>query len=378
MYSFRIIYSAIALFILISAGCSVKRENAGFSISGSLKNHKNKLLVLTLEEDINRKQAREIAQIPVNEQGNFAVDFDLEPHIYTLKFPDQKTKILAVGKGQNIVIEDDVKTSAVKVSGSEDTNKLEAYENFRKESLDRLVISVRNEIKLLKAKNTPEDDPQLVKLSNLEIENYNKHKDELIEFIQKNMGTSIAVYATSIRWDGDHNLPFLESLATEFEKTHPGLAVTEKIKEKVKILKNTSIGGRADDIIMPDKNGQEAALSSLNAKYILIDFWASWCAPCRRESPELVNLYNKYNPKGFEIYGVALESEKENWLDAIASDQRIWKNVSTLREFETPAAFQYAVTSLPANFLIDSDRKIIGKNLHGEELRSTLERLFED
>ncbi|NJM52883.1 MAG: TlpA family protein disulfide reductase [Blastocatellia bacterium] len=126
---------------------------------------------------------------------------------------------------------------------------------------------------------------------------------------------------------------------------------------------------------MPNQNGEIIALNSLKAKYILIDFWGSWCAPCRRESGELNELYQKYSPKGFEIYGVGLESEKEAWLKAIEQDKRIWTNVSTFQEFATPVTFDFAVTSLPANFLIDEEGRIIAKNLHGKELREMLEKI---
>jgi thiol-disulfide isomerase/thioredoxin len=127
---------------------------------------------------------------------------------------------------------------------------------------------------------------------------------------------------------------------------------------------------------MPDKNGAVVPLSSIKAKYILIDFWGSWCAPCRRESRLLGVLYQKFKPAGFEIYGVGLESGKENWLKAIEQDKRIWTNVSTFQEFETPVAFDYAVTSLPANVLVDSSGKVIAKNLHGNDLQAAIEELF--
>lgn len=344
---------------------------------GQLKNLPKRLIKLNLEEDINRKISKTVAEIKVDENGRFKFEGDLVPHIYTLKITDKKTITLAINKGQNIVIAGDVTSpNSLTVSGSEDTEIYEAYEKFRKESLNRLVVSIRNKIKALREKEVSENHPQMKELAKLEIENYDKHKDELIEFIKNEMGTSIAVYATSIRWDGEKNLPFLNDLAKQFEIAHPNLAITEKLKEKVKILNANSIGGKVFEIKMPNKDGEIIALNSLKAKYILIDFWGSWCAPCRRESAELVELYQKFKPQGFEIYGVGLESEKEMWLKAIEQDKRIWTNVSTFQEFATPVTFDFAVTSLPANFLIDKDGKIIAKNLHGEELKEMVEKLF--
>jgi len=285
--------------------------------------------------------------------------------------------MLAVEKNQNIVITGDAAGSGqLQVTGSEDTAKLEAYEKFRKESLNRLVVSVRNQIKELKEKGAPENDSKLVYLAGLEIENYDRHKDELIEFIKKEMGTSLAIYPTSIRWDGEKNIPFLLELAKRFETNHPNTEIAVRINEKVKAVAANRIGGRVAEIKMPDKNGEIVPLSSINAKYILIDFWGSWCPPCRRESRLLGELYQKFKPEGFEIYGVGLESGKENWLKAIEQDKRIWTNVSTFQEFETPATFDYAVTSLPANVLIDNSGKVIAKNLHGTALKAAVEKLF--
>ena len=372
--------SLILIFLLsVAFAACTQTEKPAFSISGNIKNFSNGKLILTQEEDINRKQNRVIGEIPVDENGNFEMDFDLEPHIYTLNFDDKKKVMLAIDKNQQIVVGGDAKDwSTVKISGSADTEKLEEYEAFRKKSLDSLVNSVRDKIKTLKEKNDPANDAEIAKLGELEIENYDKHKAELIEFVKNEMGASIAVYPTSLRWDGDQNVPVLENIANEFEKAHPRLAVTGKLMEKVKVLKNTSVGGTVPEINLPDKDGKTIKFDNSKAKYTLIDFWASWCPPCRRESKTLAGLYKKYNQKGFEIYGVSLDENRDDWLNAIAMDERTWANVSTLQGFETPATFDYAVTSLPAKFIVDTNGKIIAKNLHGEELREKIESLFNE
>ena len=234
----------------------------------------------------------------------------------------------AVERGQNIVITGDAsEPDKLQVIGSVDTMTLAAYENFRNESLGRLVISVRTQIKKLKSSGLTENDPELLKLTKLEIDNYALHRNELIEYIKDRMGTSVAIYPTSLRWDGDHNLPFLIDLAKRFESAHPRTEVSARVNEKVQTLIANSTGGRVADIKMPDKDGRVVPLSSLKAKYVLIDFWGSWCAPCRGESRLLSELYQRFRADGFEIYGVGLESDRNVWLRAIDQDKNLDKRL---------------------------------------------------
>ena len=347
------------------------------SVSGEIKNLPAGKIQLLLEEDINRKQSRLIAEIPVDKGGMFTYTANLSPNIYTLKFSDDKTLMLAIDKKQRIQIKGDLLgTKPWEITGSEDTKQLMKYEEFRKASLNRLVVSVRNDIRMLKQKGTPDEDATLKRLTRLEIENYALHRDELIRYIEKEMGTSLAVYPTSIRWGGEKNLPILSRLANEFERAHPGTDIAFKIKEKVRLIEANLTGGKVTDIKMPDREGEVIPLSSIKAKYVLIDFWASWCLPCRSEGPLLVSLYQQFKPLGLKVYGVSLDSKKEAWLKAIEKDRREWINVSTLQGFETPVSFEYAVTSLPSNVLIDAEGRIVARDLHGNELKALIEGLL--
>ncbi len=374
MYINRIFFFVVIVLSVIAFGCADQKEPATFSISGQVKNQRTGKIVLTQEVDISLKKVKFVEAFKVGSDGKFNMDFNLEPHIYTLDFYGEKKVTLAIEKGQKIVIEADGNDLAnIKVSGSEDTVKLQAYETFRKESLNRLVISVRDRLKAKGNYNNTDSEKAGID----EITNYEKHKDELNEFIKNKMGDSIAMYSTSLRWAGAKNVPLFESFISKFEKKHGLIEVTKRLKEKVELIKTTSIGGKVADIEMPDKEGKIHKFEPSKAKYTLVDFWASWCGPCRRESRTVGKLYDKYKSKGFEIYSISLDTDKEKWLAAVEKDKRIWTNVSSLKGFETKATFEYGVTALPAKFLVDSDGKIVAKNLHGKELEDKIEELFE-
>ena len=127
---------------------------------------------------------------------------------------------------------------------------------------------------------------------------------------------------------------------------------------------------------MPNSSNETISLNNIQKKYTLIDFWASWCPPCRTESKLLNSLYSAYNAKGFEIYGISLDSKRESWLNAIEKDQRNWTEVSTVEGFKTPVSAAYGITSLPTNFLIDASGKIVAVNIHGRELKAKIDALF--
>ncbi len=374
----KTLFIAAIISAIFASGCS-SNKTSNFTISGQITNPQKGKVILSQVEDVNRKKTRVIGEFPVSVDGKFSQELDLEPHIYEVDFYGKEKITLAIDKGQKIEIKangNDLKN--VEIKGSSDTDKFLAYEKIRNESLDRLVKSVRSQIKVLEQENKPENQEKIDALGIAEVENYETHRDELNNFIKNNLKDSIAIYPTTLRWDGETNIELYESLAKSFAEKYPNLAITKRINEKVDVLKNTSIGGQSAEITLPDKDGNSINLSDIKKKYVLIDFWASWCGPCRRESKKLTGLYNKYQDKGFEVYGVSLDTEKELWLQAIEKDQRVWKNVSSLQGFETPATFEYAVTALPAKFIIDSQGKIVAKNLHGKELEEKIDSLFDE
>ena len=162
----------------------------------------------------------------------------------------------------------------------------------------------------------------------------------------------------------------LSTLGKELQDTEEMLAIKKDAEENEKLL----IGAKAPEFAQTDTNGVAVSLASLHGKYVLIDFWASWCKPCRAQNPSLLRLYQKYNDKGFTILGVSLDSKKDAWLKAIHSDKLEWQQVSDLNLWNNAVAKQYKITSVPQNYLLDTKGVIIAKNLNEEELNEVLEK----
>ncbi|WP_366069041.1 TlpA disulfide reductase family protein [Flavobacterium sp.] len=138
-----------------------------------------------------------------------------------------------------------------------------------------------------------------------------------------------------------------------------------------------TIGQAAPNFKAPNPDGKLVSLKENLGKVTLIDFWASWCAPCRAENPNVVALYSEFHSKGFNIISVSLDNDGKKWKQAIATDKLIWSQVSNLKEMQDPIALQYGISQIPTTFLLDATGKIVAIDLNGEALKSKIKELLE-
>ncbi len=177
----------------------------------------------------------------------------------------------------------------------------------------------------------------------------------------------------------DNNLLSIDSIISYYEKLTPRLKkskVGQKINTFINEPPSVTIGRKAPNFTAPNSVGETVSLENTIKKVTLIDFWAAWCKPCRIENPNLVRLYNKYNQHGFEIVGVSLDKDYDNWIQAIKDDGLVWPQVSNLKFWKEPIAQQYNITSIPASFLLDENGVVIAANLKGDALEERISLLL--
>lgn len=196
-------------------------------------------------------------------------------------------------------------------------------------------------------------------------------------FVKEHSKSVVSAYLTLVQLAPQLEPTELDSIIGQFPAEISKSEYVVKLKEITEGMKQTAIGALAPDFTMNDPEGKPIALSSLKGKVVLIDFWASWCGPCRKENPNVVKLYQKYHGKGFEILGVSLDRSKDEWMKAIKDDQLSWLHVSDLQYWQNAAARLYSVNAIPQSFLLDKDGKIIAKGLNSEQLDEKLDKALQ-
>jgi len=199
-----------------------------------------------------------------------------------------------------------------------------------------------------------------------------------LDYVQKNPKQYMAVMALNSALGKEFDALAMEKVFLGIDEKLRNTYLGKELEARISKVKKTQDGVAAPDFSQPDQDGKMVKLSDYRGKYVLVDFWASWCAPCRRENPNLVKAYAEYKAKGFEILGVSMDkaADKAKWLKAIQDDKLSWKQVGDLKGWDNEAGLLYEVTAIPMNFLIDPNGKIIGKYLRGEELDKKLQEIF--
>ncbi len=198
------------------------------------------------------------------------------------------------------------------------------------------------------------------------------------EFVKAHPGSYVSAYEIIDMYSYNPDVQKFDSAFLILDSAIKASSIGQRLAGRLAIAKKTDINQIAPDFTMDDVNGKPVTLSSLRGKYLLIDFWASWCGPCRRENPNLVKTYKTYNKKGFEIVGVSFDEpgDRVKWEGAIKKDKLTWLQLSDLKGWECEAGKLYGISGIPMNFLLDPQGKIVAKGLRGEDLNKKLDEVF--
>ena len=350
---------------------------AGFTISGNIGSGAAGTELVLSRVDIDSNAKSEEGRISIAADGGFQRSFSGEPGIFSLDLPSGQALGLAIDQDQHVeIIADPNVTTGYSVAGSPDTVELQAYEAFRRDSLTRLVYPPRAQLNA--AKENPNAPPELMtRLAKAEVQGYAAHRRELNDFSIDRIGDSIALYATSLRWDPDYRLQELQGKVDVFAEERSELAITASMQTRLQRFARTAIGAVGSPISGRSLDGKSHALADFRGKYVLVDFWASWCVPCRVENRLYNQLLPKYVDHPFAIFAVNLDDSRQIWEMASKRDRVVWPQISDSLGWQSPLAAAYNVTALPMSFLMDPDGRIIGRNLRGEDLEAKLAELFE-
>ena len=359
--------------ILLLSFCDGNKKNSSFQLKGTLSDSKAETLYL---EKLGSAKQVIIDSVILDEKGNFEfTNYTPKIGFYRIKTNDKNFAMLVLDSADKVTITGSVKDlgNTFKVEGSPETTIFIEYNNLSK-SRDIKLDSLNKAFQLLMETNKM-DSKRMDSLSAIFETPYNSIINQsnilMVDKISKNTNMYSSIMAIQAL-DPDKYSDLYKSLDAGLSKKFPNDKNVIMFHEVVERMLSTNIGQFAPEISLPSPDGKEIALSSLKGKLVLIDFWASWCGPCRKEMPNVVKIYSKFKNKGFEIYGVSLDQDKEKWMEAITKDGINWPQVSDLKYWDNVAAKIYNVQGIPYTVLIDKDGKIIAKNLRGQELEKKI------
>lgn len=363
----RKIIAILGLALAIISCQSGKNE---YSIKGSIEGvETGKVYLLKLVDG--RPVGTDTAEVV---GGKFTFQGKMElPDIRILRLNDQDYFAQFFLENAKIKVQAKVDSlRATKITGSASQDIFQVYID-EMERLNKDVMALQEKFQSASASGNM-DEAEKARIEYQAMMDNNKVYTK--NFVNENSNSVVSAYIALVQLSNQVDGSELDALISKFPAEIGASEYVIKLKEIADAQRKTAIGAEAPDFSMNDQNDQPIKLSSLRGKVVLIDFWASWCAPCRQENPNVVKLYEQFHPKGFEILGVSLDRGKEEWLQAIKDDKLSWLHVSDLQYWQNEAARMYSVNSIPQTILIDAEGKIIAKGLRGEQLAAKLAELF--
>lgn len=372
-----------AALIIATISCNSKTGNS-FTVTGTIKNSNEKMVYL--EQNLagsERPLILDSAQIANN--GSFRLSTTTkEEGLYSLRAGHAELPFaVLINDSKKITVNADLSSpgNAYSVSGSAASQELINFNHTMVESIKALLKYSDDYDSLSRVKTSDAATQKAIdSLQRMDSANYEltsaKMKDYVADIAEKNISPLLTVYAvTSFQQIAERRG------IRGFTPTEVSVIVN---KASTKFPDNTILQewektlrpGKAPDFSLQDTSGKMVSLSSFKGKYVLVDFWASWCKPCRMENPNVVAAYNQYKDKNFTIVGVSLDTSHQAWMNAIHADGLAWNHVSDLKGWESETAAMYGVQSIPYNFLIGPDGNIVAEDVRGRELFSTLEKVL--
>ena len=365
-------FTLVAAAVLGLAGaCQNATAADGYEITGQLKNAPAGTVVRLSE--LTSNQFVEKGQVKTDASGKFTLKgAALTPGIFQLKLDDANQVLLLLDNKTRVQLSGDAKSLPMtySVKGSKDAEVLRQLTLVMQGSKAKLESIGQRYNAAGQAGRTEE-------MKTIEKEYYviqGSTTTQLKGLIRRNATSVVGGFAAGAFLNPEDEFQFADSVAAVQRKVNPDSPFTKELSARLEPMRLTASGAQAPEINLPTPQGANLALSSLRGKYVLIDFWASWCGPCRQENPNVVRAFNQFKNKGkgFTIYSVSLDQDKGKWEKAIAADGLTWYHVSDLAGWSSVAGAAYGIKAIPQSFLLDPQGRIIAKNLRGEALAAKL------